>query len=305
MSLKVWSIRRYIRKIDLERNRKIPEPEGVVSFRNLSYVHGWGKGHLLDVHRPSDTLGPLPLLVVIHGGSWCYGDKEIYHLYAKDLARRGFAVICFNFVLVPRKKFPYPLVALDQVLAWAKTNAGKYGFDLDNVFLVGDSSGANTAVQYEAAHHNPEYARLFPLNCPLAVKGLGLNCGTYHRLGGSFKTESENFIWPLYLGKHYDPNDPRYDLLGAIKEGFPACYILTGEKDFIKDENPLLTAVLKREKIPFIFKEYRSKEGNKLQHVFHCVINEENAIKANDDECAYFRSLMTNQPQKPVKRSQK
>ena len=292
MYFKVWQVRRFIRKGDLERNRKIPEPVGVISYRNLSYTSGLGKSHLLDVHRPEKLSGALPTLVVIHGGGWCYGDKEIYHLYAKDLARRGFAVICFNYILAPRKRFPYPLGVIDQVLTWAKAHAQEYGFDLNSVFLVGDSAGANLAVQYEAAQHNPDYAKFFSLHFPLPIKGLGLNCGSYHRLGGPYKNESENYIWSFYLGKHYHPDDPRYDVLGAIKKGFPPCYILTGEKDFIKDENPLLTAVLDKEKIPYVFKEYHSKEGNKLQHVFHCIVNEENAIKANDDECAYFRSLM-------------
>jgi acetyl esterase/lipase len=292
MYLKVWAVRRYIRKGDLERNGKIPEPTGLKCYRNLSYTFGLGKGHLLDVYRPENAVGPLPTLVVVHGGGWYYGDKEIYHLYAKDLARRGFAVICFNYILTPRKKFPYPLTALDNVLLWAKNNASKYGFDLNNVFLVGDSAGANIAVQYAAAETNPDYAKFFKLAFPLKIKGLGLNCGTYCRLGTPYKEESENFIWPLYLGKHFDLQDPRYDVVGAIRPGFPACYILTGEKDFIKDQNPILTVALDKEKVPYIFKEYHSKEGNKLQHVFHCTVNEENAIKANDNECAYFRTLM-------------
>ena len=66
MYLKVWSLRHSIRKGDLERNSKIPEPSGVVSYRNLSYTRGMGKGHLLDVHRPEKLAGPLPTLVVIH-----------------------------------------------------------------------------------------------------------------------------------------------------------------------------------------------------------------------------------------------
>ena len=292
MMFKVWMMRHYIRKGDLKRNSQIPEPAGVISYRNLRYAKGAVKWHKLDVFRPNEKVGPLPLLVVVHGGGWAYGDKEIYHLYAKDLSRRGFAVICYNYVLAPRKRFPDQVESLDKVLVWAKAHAEEYGFDLSNVFLVGDSAGANLCVQYEAAQHNAEYAKYFEMSFPLPIKGLGLNCGTYQPLGTPYKEESENFIWDVYLGKKRDPKDPRYDVLAPINAKFPPCYILTGEADFIKDQNPYLTAVLDKNKIPHVFKEYKSKEGNKLHHVFHCTVNEENAIKANDDECAYLRSLI-------------
>lgn len=292
MIFKVWMVRRYIRKGDLKRNSQIPEPEGVIAYRNLRYAKGFGKWHKLDVFRPNEKVGSLPLIVVVHGGGWCYGDKEIYHLYAKDLSRRGFAVVCFNYVLAPRKKFPYQLESIDQVLSWVKGHAEEYGFDLSNVFLVGDSAGANLCVQYEAAQHNPVYAKYFHMSFPLPIKGLGLNCGTYQLLGTPYEQESENFIWDVYLDKKRNPEDPRYDVLTPINHEFPPCYIMTCEKDFIKSQNPYLLAALDKNKVPYVYEEYKSKEGNKLQHVFHCTVNEEHAIQANDDECDYFKNLL-------------
>ena len=66
MMFKVWMMRHYIRKGDLKRNGQIPEPEGIVSYRNLRYAKGAGKWHKLDVFRPDEKVGPLPLLVVVH-----------------------------------------------------------------------------------------------------------------------------------------------------------------------------------------------------------------------------------------------
>jgi acetyl esterase/lipase len=292
MMYQVWMVRHYVRKGDLKRNAQIPEPEGVTSFRDIRYAKGFGKWHKLDVYRPSGVKGPLPLLVVVHGGGWMYGDKEIYHLYAKDLARRGFAVICYNYVLAPRKKFPYQLSELDWALLWARNHADEYGFDTTKVFLVGDSAGAQMSVQYCVAETNPDYAKLFSLQFPLQICGLGLNCGTYVPLGTPYKEKNENFIWPLYLGKHYDLKDPRYDILTPMNSHFPPCYVLTGEADFIKNQNSYLVDVLKKNKIPYVFKEYTTKEGNKLQHVFHVTINEEHAILANDEECAFFTKII-------------
>ena len=66
MSLKFLLIRHYVKKMDLKRNRQIPEPSGIVSFRNLRYAKGCGRWHKLDVYRPEGKEGPLPLLVVVH-----------------------------------------------------------------------------------------------------------------------------------------------------------------------------------------------------------------------------------------------
>lgn len=293
MSLKFLLIRHYVKKMDLKRNRQIPEPSGIVSFRNLRYAKGCGRWHKLDVYRPEGKEGPLPLLVVVHGGGWLYGDKEIYHLYAKDLARRGFAVVCFNYVLAPERKFPSPLIDLDDTMTWISENAIKYGFDLKNVFLVGDSGGAQMSAQYEAIATNPEYKKLFSLQIRVGIRGLGLNCGLYCKLGTPYKgDDTAKLMWDWYLGKKRNENDPRYETLANITKQFCPCYIFTGEKDFIKDYNLPLEKRLDEVGVPYKFKEYTSKEGDKLQHVFHCTINEEHAIQANDDECAFFRSLI-------------
>lgn len=290
---KVWMVRHYVRKNDLKRNAQIPEPAGVISYRNLRYAKGYGKWHKLDIYLPEGIKGELPLLVVVHGGGWMYGDKEIYHLYAKDLCRRGFAVICYNYVLAPRKKFPFQLQELDEVLVCAKNHAKQYGFDLTKTFLVGDSAGAQLSVQYGVAQNNPDYAKAFSLQFPIQICGMGLNCGTYVPLGTPYKEENENFIWSLYLGKHFDLKDPRYDVLTPMNSHFPPSYVFTGEADFIKDQNAYLVAAFKKNNIPYIFKEYKTKEGGKLQHVFHENITEPNAVLANDEECAFFRKVIS------------
>jgi len=289
MAFDYLKYRVFVKKMDKKRNAQIPEPSGVIAWRNKRYARGWGKWRKLDVFRPSSVSGSLPLVVVVHGGGWIYGDKEIYHLYAKDLARRGFAVISFNYVRAPEKKFPDQLESIDKVLLWAKDHAAEYSFDLHHVFLVGDSAGAQLSVQYAIALTNPDYGKLFKMSYPLPLTGLGLNCGVYGDLGHGLK--EEEMLWKYYLKKKMD-GDPRRILLKNLTPSFPPCYVLTAEKDFVKECNQPFLAVLDEKKIPYVFKEYTSKEGNKLQHVFHVTINEEHAILANDEECAYLKKLM-------------
>jgi len=294
MSFQLYLLRKYIHKADLARNRKIPEPHGVTSFTNLRYAEGHGKWHELDVYRPTNTKGSLPLLVVVHGGGWFYGDKEIYRLYAMDLARRGFSVICFNYVLAPDAHFPQQLTELDEVLSYAAGHAEQFGFDLKNVFLVGDSAGAHLSAQYAAIVTNPEYGKLFSMKTKVGIRGLGLNCGLYCRLGFNFANidPSAPQMWDWYLGKKRNASDPRYEILANMTKDFPPSFVMTAEKDFIKTMNAPLIARLQKLGVRYIFKEYAAKKGKKLQHVFHCNVIEEQAILANDEECTYFRSLL-------------
>lgn len=297
--------RYFTTKNDKKREANIPEPTGVESFKDIRYMKGYGKWHKLDVFRPAGVKGLLPLIVEVHGGGWVYGDKELYHKYAMDLSKRGFAVISFNYLLAPRGKFPKPLEELDRVLSWAKDHADEYGFDVASLFLVGDSAGAQMSAQYGAIATDPDYAKLFPsLTLPLKITGLGLNCGPYSPLGAAFfdmskapkgLIKSEESMWRAYLGKA-PWDDQRYALLPYITPAFPPCYVLTGEEDFIKAQNPQLVEKLQQEKVPFFFKEYTSEEGHKLFHVFHVTINEKHAILANDEECAFFKKLL----QKPL-----
>lgn len=294
MAIKALLIRHFIHKNDAKRNKAIPEQHGVTAYRNLRYSKGHGKWHKLDVYRPTNLKGKLPLLVVVHGGGWMYGDKEIYAPYAKNLCARGFAVVCFSYILAPEAKFPSQLSDLDNVLSFVKEHAEEYGFDLDNVFLVGDSSGASLSAQYAAIATNPEYRKLFSLQIRVGIRGLGLNCGLYRTLGTDFSAldKSANMIWDWYLGKGFDKKDPRYEIMNNMTKDFPPAYLLTGEKDFIKVMNAPMVARLKELKVPYVFKEYTSKEGDKLQHVFYCNVIEEHAKLANDEECAFFRKII-------------
>jgi hypothetical protein len=68
--------------------------------------------------------------------------------------------------------------------------------------------------------------------------------------------------------------------------------MMTAEKDFIKADNPILIEALKKNNVPYAFKEYTSKEGDKLQHVFFINVIEPHAILANNEQCAYLKKLV-------------
>ena len=92
---------------DAKRNEGLKTPRGIQRIDDLRY--GEDERNVLDVYRPKDAHGRLPVIVSIHGGGWVYGNKEIMQFYCMSLAEKGFAVVNFNYRLAPYHKHPVPL----------------------------------------------------------------------------------------------------------------------------------------------------------------------------------------------------
>ena len=115
------------------------------------------KWHLLDLYRPKDAEGKLPVLLNIHGGAWVYGDKKVYAPYCMYLATQGFAVVNASYRLAPKHTFPASLEDVGAMVEWVVDHAEEYGLDLSNLFFVGDSAGAHLATAYTAVQLNEAY----------------------------------------------------------------------------------------------------------------------------------------------------
>ena len=132
---------------DTAKNKGLTTPDDIERFDDIQYGpdRKWNK---LDVYRPKNAEGKLPVLIDIHGGGWVYGDKELYQFYCMELAQHGFAVVNFTYGLAPKFTFPSSMVDTDNVVKFVLENADKYGFDTSKVFFAGDSAGAHMAAMH-------------------------------------------------------------------------------------------------------------------------------------------------------------
>ena len=290
MSLQSYLFRRGAGKADRIRNAATEHPAGVVCMDNLRYGPE-ESAHLLNVYFPEGTTDPLPTIVSIHGGGYVYGDKEVYHHYCADLARRGFAVVNFNYRLAPKHKFPAPLEDTNRVMKWLTVCAKKYHMDPDRVFLVGDSAGAQLASHYAAIWANREFASHFSFRVPdLRIRAIGLNCGMYDVLallrGGNLGLKRD------YLGPKPDPSDPRLDVLSAIGPGYPPADLITAQNDFLRENAQPMADFLTSQGLEARCKIYGTPEQKHIAHVFHVDIRNPEATEANDAQCAFFRQFL-------------
>ncbi|SDE98056.1 Acetyl esterase/lipase [Fontibacillus panacisegetis] len=298
MSLTSTLLNVLFKKGDAKRDRGLTTPFTIERKDNLDYYGDQTDDHLLDVYYPKGTDKPLPVIISVHGGGWVYGNKESYQFYCMKLAQHGFTVVNFNYCLAPKFKFPAALVDVNAVFHWVKQNAGKFNIDLNNLFVVGDSAGAQIASQYAAIITNPRYAKMFSIQTPdVRIKALGLNCGIFDPLD-RVKNETNKFVNGLlknllkdYLGKELFKYEKEMDVQSNLVPSFPPSFVACSVNDGLVGHRPVFLDKLKEAEIIHIYKEYGHSDKS-INHVFHLNTRNNEAEKLNREQIEFFRQYI-------------
>lgn len=285
-------LRAEFKKADDVRDALMSTPEDVDRWDNIVYGHTDREWQRLDVYRPKQAKGEdLPVILSVHGGGWMYGDKERYQYYCMSLAQRGFAVVNFSYRLAPENKFPAQLEDLNLVCKWIMKRAGRFHFDTERIFAVGDSAGAQLLGLYAGICTNPEFAKKFDLQVPegFAITAMALNCGVYEI---ELKPGDLTYqIMEELLPEHGTEEElEKMNVLAGITDEYPPVFCMSAVADFLKDQAMLLSAKLIEQNVPFVLRIFGDKV-NQLGHVFHCDIKTIDAAQCNDAECDFFREF--------------
>ena len=274
---------------DEVRDKGLTTPEGIKRYDDIQYGPD-AKWNKLDVYRPADKSGKLPVIVSFHGGGWVYGDKERYQYYCMSLAQHGFAVVNFTYRLSPEFQHPANFEDMNMVAGWIMDNADQYELDTDHIFGVGDSAGANGIGINAAILTNPEYAMLYDFTTPkgFAFRAIGTICGTYRI---DLDNDEDEVTRPLIA--EYLPNGgtkvemDKLDVWKHMTVNYPPVFAASGSGDFLKIQLPHLVQNLLQYEIPFEIRFYTTEEGS-LGHDFHCNVKLKEAGECADDLCRFF-----------------
>lgn len=105
-------------------------------------------GPALDVYRPAGAgRGRQPAVLVLHGGSWRFGDKRDVEPTAVALAEAGFLAFAVGYTLVSGERAGFPRQAreLRAAIRFVRRNAGRFGVDPSRIGALGISAGAHLA----------------------------------------------------------------------------------------------------------------------------------------------------------------
>ncbi|MEL6546051.1 MAG: alpha/beta hydrolase [Myxococcota bacterium] len=118
---------------------------------DLPYREGSGAAHRLDVYRPRERSGPLPVVIYIHGGSFRVLSKDSHWVMGVQFAKAGHICFNLNYRLAPKNPFPAALEDVADALQWVVEHAALYGGDPSQLMIAGESAGANLTCALTAA----------------------------------------------------------------------------------------------------------------------------------------------------------
>lgn len=67
-------------------------------------AYGPDPAQLLDIHRPEVAAGAAPVLVMVHGGGWRWGDKALPGVWQAKAAywgARGYVLVSLDYRMLP------------------------------------------------------------------------------------------------------------------------------------------------------------------------------------------------------------
>jgi len=192
-----------------------PKPERlrarVVVQRDLNYNPAGMAPLLADIYTPN-LAGPIPAVLMIHGGGWISGERSQTARQARQLAARGFVVVNATYRLAPAARFPAQLQDMQQALRWMRLHSAAYRIDPARIGVWGYSAGAQLAALLGSLH---EGDRLYSEDAEvLAVVSGGTPADLRKFRGGS--------MVPAYLGERWRADS------AVFREASPAARVTAG-----------------------------------------------------------------------------
>lgn len=86
-----------------------------------------------------------PLIVFIHGGYWQLLSKDDCLFPAKHFFDHGIAYCAIDYTLAPMAHISEMIEQCRRSIQWLFSNAKRFGYDKNKIFLLGSSAGAHLA----------------------------------------------------------------------------------------------------------------------------------------------------------------
>lgn len=182
-----------------------------------------------------------PLIMYFHGGGFVLGDLDSSDSLCRSLAvNTDSVVISVDYRLSPETPFPGALYDCYDAMLWAITEKNNFGFNSENITVMGTSAGGNLAgavsiLARDKSFHNISHQVLLNpvINCDTTLD-------SYSKFGdGSYglSTDRVNYFWNKYIQN--EDNKKNYYAAIDLNDNFeniPPITIVIAEYDCLKDE---------------------------------------------------------------------
>lgn len=111
---------------------------------NISY--GSDKEQVLDVYYPSLKQKDAPVIFMVHGGAWRFGDKASKAVVKNKVAHfvpKGFVFISVNYRMLPKTHPIEQAQDIKKAILFVQQKVDKWGGSSKKIILMGHSAGAH------------------------------------------------------------------------------------------------------------------------------------------------------------------
>lgn len=286
------------KKRDLARLAGQTPAAGVAVQQSIAYLPGSNPMHLLNLYRPREAAGLLPVVIDIHGGGWMYGDKDLNKNYCIDLASRGYAVMGMSYRLLPETDLKGQVQDIFASLHWLFQNSAAYQFDMSRVALTGDSAGGHLTGLVACIWQSPELQDLYGVQpAPFSFSALAISHGVCNVAALGFSKGKMNKYVDEEMHRLMFGKKPQASPLFA-KASFeetaaglvlPPVFLISSEPDRFYPQSVALRQYLQKTNAVFGALFWQRSQGEQLGHVFQVLHPEwAESVETNKAMLAFF-----------------
>mgnify|MGYP000682711433 FL=1 len=212
----------------------------------------------IRIYRPTDNPSA-PAIVHFHGGGFVLNYLDMYDASMSRLANQsGFTIIGVHYQKAPEHPFPIPFDDCFATLQWVIAHSDELKIDRDFVGVAGDSAGATlaSAVALKARDMGivlKFQVLIYPCN------GRKFTTDSYENMatGYGLTTQAMKWFWDQYLqGDAHNENPYAVPMTAKDFTGVAPAIILTAEFDPLLSDGEQYAALLHRDKVPVLYKQY-------------------------------------------------
>ncbi|MXN90357.1 alpha/beta hydrolase fold domain-containing protein [Flavobacterium sp. Sd200] len=196
----------------------------------------------LNIVRPANAQGKLPVFMFVHGGGWILGDYPTHKRLVHDLVvLSGYVAVFVNYTPSPEVRYPVAVNEIYAATKWVAKNGNEINVDGSRLGIVGNSAGGNMAAATAliAKEKNGPAIKFVDLLWPVA--DASFTTESYQKFATDrFLTASVmKWMFDQYTTNAADRKDYHISLVNATQEqlkGFPTTLIQVAENDILRDE---------------------------------------------------------------------
>lgn len=229
---------------------KIPKEVSVETIETEGYHNLPFK---TEIFTPADAQAPMPALICVHGGAFCYKAATYHKKLAFVYAAKAKCKVFFpDYHLAPKYPYPDALEDIRSLYKYVADHAEELGIDRSRIGLAGDSAGATISAMIcnEYERDNLIKPCLQMLVYPLTDADMGTPSMKEYTDTPFWNSTNHQKMWAVSFGEQYEEafedgslsedvkreTLPMHSVLPAV---IPDTYIETAEFDCLHDEGIL------------------------------------------------------------------